>query len=125
MFTIDADQTIHITRGDTGVIVVSANVTERDPYVFKPGDVLRFKVFGRKQHDNVIIEKDVKITQETTTVEIGLERADTKVGELINRPSDYWYEVELNPDTLPQTIVGYDENGPKIFRVYPEGGELT
>lgn len=36
---------------------------------------------------------------------------------------DYWYEVELNPETEAQTIIGYDEDGPKIFRLYPEGDD--
>lgn len=44
---------------------------------------------------------------------------------MVNKPTDFWYEVELNPDTAPQTIIGYDkETGAKIFRLYPEGGDM-
>jgi hypothetical protein len=50
-----------------------------------------------------------------------LSKEDTKIGKKVNKPVDYWYEVELNPDTYPQTIVGYDEDGAKIFKLYPEG----
>lgn len=125
MFTIDTDQTIHITRGDTGVIVISANKSENEPYIFQQGDVVRFKVFLRKQPDSVVLEKDTPVSEKTTTVDIVLSQADTKIGDFINRPTDYWYEIELNPDVAPQTIIGYDDKGPKIFRVYPEGGELA
>lgn len=123
MFRIDGDCTIHITRGDIGVIEVTANAPDGEQHIFMPSDVVRLRVYVRKQHDNVVLVKDVRVGSETRTVDIALESADTKLGELINKPTDYWYEVELNPETAPQTIVGYDENGPKIFRLYPEGGE--
>lgn len=123
MFSIDANQTIHITRGDVGVIEISADKTETEEYIFKPGDVVRLRVYVRKQHASVVLVKDVRIESETPTVDIGLESFDTKIGEIINKPVDYWYEIEVNPDTVPQTIIGYDEDGPKIFRLYPEGGE--
>jgi hypothetical protein len=70
-----------------------------------------------------VLEKDVTVEEETSVVSITLERTDTKLGGIINKPVDYWYEVELNPDTTPQTIVGYDSDGPKIFRLFPEGGD--
>ena len=54
---------------------------------------------------------------------ISLNKEDTTIGDIINTPIDYWYEVQLNPETNPQTIIGYDENGAKIFRLYPEGVE--
>ena len=65
------------------------------------------------------------ISDDTATVDITLERVDTKIGEIINKPVDYWYEIELNPDTTPQTLIGYDDDGPKIFRLFPEGGEYN
>lgn len=125
MFYIDTDKIIHITRGDVGVIEVNVNKSETEPYIFKPGDLVRFKVVVRKQHETVVIEKDTIVNEESTIVEINLYQEDTKIGDIINKPVDYWYEIELNPDTCPQTIIGYDADGPKIFRVYPEGGERT
>lgn len=124
MFTITADKSVYLTRGDMAVIEVSARMTESEPYVFKAGDVVRLKVFTKKQHDDVVITKDVVVNGETTTVDIQLDGHDTKIGGIINKPVDYWYEIELNPDTRPQTIVGYDSDGPKIFRLFPEGGDL-
>lgn len=121
MFFIDDELTIHITRGDAAVISISANVGEAE-YEFKTGDVVRFKVFAKKDCANVVIKKDVEVKEPTSAVEIVLDREDTKVGEIISKPTDYWYEVELNPETHPQTIVGYDDDGAKVFKLYPEGG---
>ena len=125
MFSIDTDKTIHITRGDVGVIEIDVTNSSNELYMFKPGDEVCFRVYVRKQHANVVLMKRVGVLSETPTVDINLESADTKLGEIINKPVDYWYEVELNPDTTPQTIIGYDAEGPKIFRLYPEGGEIA
>lgn len=124
MFSIDSTQTIHITRGDIGVIEVDAMKSETERYIFQPGDLVRLKVFGKKQHDNVVLTKNVIVEEETEVVDISLERDDTKIGGIINKPVDYWYEIELNPDTAPQTIIGYDDDGPKVLRLYPEGGDV-
>jgi hypothetical protein len=123
MFTIDNNNIIHITRGDTGTISITANNADDESYVFMPGDVVRFKVFMLKQPDKVVLEKDTIVAEETEAVDIILDHMSTKIGQIINKPTDYWYEVELNPDTAPQTIIGYDNIGPKILRLYPEGGE--
>lgn len=123
MFTITADKSIYLTRGDIAVIEVNAYVNASEPYTFKVGDVVRLKVFTKKQHDDIVLTKDVVVNEETTTVDIQLDTHDTKIGGVINKPVDYWYEIELNPDTSPQTIVGYDSDGPKIFRLFPEGGD--
>lgn len=121
MFVIDSDLTIHITRGDIAVISVSATANDA-AFEFSQGDIVRLKVFEKKNCANVVLQKDVEVTETTTTVGIILEKADTAIGEVISKPATYWYEVELNPETNPQTIVGYDENGAKIFKLYPEGG---
>lgn len=91
-------------------------------YQFQAGDVIRFKVMERKGCDNVVLSKDFVVEIATFEVNISLNREDTKIGEVISKPVDYWYEIELNPESVPQTIIGYDENGPKVFRLYPEGG---
>lgn len=121
MFVISDDLTISITRGDAAVFSVTANVGDA-PYTFKSGDIVRFKVFTKKDCTDVVLKKDVEATEGASAVEITLEREDTKIGDVISKPTDYWYEVELNPDTHPQTIIGYDENGAKVFKLYPEGG---
>lgn len=124
MFVINDDMTIYVTRGDVGVFDVRAKSGET-VYTFRVGDVVRFKVFGKKDCSNVVLTKDVAVTEATTTVQMRIESDDTKFGDVISKPVDYWYEVELNPDTKPQTIIGYDDNGAKILRLFPEGGELV
>lgn len=122
MFKIDNDKTIHITRGNVAAIDIAATNEDGTSYIFKNGDVVRLNVFKNKDCACVVLQKDVIITEETELVNISLRKEDTTLGELINKPVVYWYEVELNPNTSPQTIIGYDENGAKLFKVYPEGG---
>jgi hypothetical protein len=122
MFAMDSDLTIHITRGDIGVINVSASSNDSS-HIFKPNDIVRLKIFQKKNCNAVVLTKDVTVYREASSVDINLFSDDTKIGEIINKPVDYWYEIELNPETYPQTIIGYDQKGPKIFRLYPEGGD--
>lgn len=121
MFFIDDELTIHITRGDAATIAVRANLNG-ETYVFRPTDVVRLKVFAKKNCEDVVLQKDVIATEGMDAVEISLTKEDTTIGEVVSKPTDYWYEVEMNPDTHPQTIIGYDDNGAKVFKLYPEGG---
>lgn len=123
MFVTKDDLSIHITRGDAAVFSVGAFIGEAE-YTFKEGDVVRFKVFAKKNCEEVVLKKDITITEETSRAQISLDSDETKIGDVISKPTDYWYEVELNPDTYPQTIIGYDENGAKLFTLYPEGGVI-
>ena len=123
MFVINEDKSMYITRGDVATFDVLAMVNGED-YTFRAGDVVRFKVFEKKNCESVVLKKDFKVTSDTMAVEVSLTGDDTKVGDVISKPTDYWYEVELNPDTKPQTIIGYDEDGAKVFRVFPEGAEV-
>jgi lysophospholipase L1-like esterase len=123
MFTVNEDLSIYATRGD--VVFFSVNAYDgADNHTFKAGDVVRFKVFGKKDAENVILQKDFPVTEECEEVEIFLEKEDTKIGDVISKPRDYWYEVELNPSDNPQTIIGYDEDGAKVFRLFPEGDDV-
>ena len=124
MFVINDDLSIYVTRGDMGFFVVTAD-NNGEPYTFEAGDVLRLKVFEKKNCAEVVLEKDFPVTSATQAVEIILEEADTKIGDVISKPTDYWYEVELNPYDNPQTIIGYDEDGPRIFKLFPEGRDVT
>ena len=122
MFVINEDKSIYLTRGDIANISVSANA-EDGQYTFRTGDVVRFKVFKRKDCTEVVLTKDVVVEAETTEVTVALDKDDTKIGDIINKPTSYWYEGELNPDTRPQTLIGYDDEGEKILRLFPEGSD--
>lgn len=123
MFVVNEDLSIYATRGD----IVFFNVTAEDngyKYKFQPGDVVRFSVYGKKDAAATVLQKDFPVTEISESVYIYLDEKDTKIGETISKHKDYWYEVVLNPDTNPQTIIGYDEDGAKIFRLFPEAEEL-
>lgn len=123
MFTLNDDLSIYATRGDTVFFSVSAD-WDGTPYMFSPSEVVRIKIYGRKDAESVLLQKDFPVTKSTESVGIYLTSEDTKIGEVISKPKDYWYEVELNSNDQPQTIIGYDEDGPKIFRLFPEGADV-
>ena len=119
MFKINSiTKEISITRGDIGSINFSI-----DNYTFQIGDVVRFKVFKSKDCQCIELQKDIEIEEEVEIIEIPLTSKETKIGEIINKPKQYWYEIELNPNKKPQTIIGYDEEGEKLFTLYPEGDD--
>ena len=124
MFVVNDDMSIYCTRGDAGGFNVQATF-QGSPYTFREGDVVRFKVFGKKDCETVVLEKSVYVSENAEQVGIFLDGDDTKFGDVISKPTDYWYEVELNPDTKPQTIIGYDEEGAKIFKLFPEGKDVV
>ena len=123
MFTLNDDLSIYATRGDIVFFSVTAEEDGKN-YKFRAGDVVRIKVYGKKDAENVILQKDFPVTEITESVEIFLTKEDMKIGEVISKHKDYWYEVVLNDDTLPQTIIGYDEDGAKLFRLFPEGDDI-
>lgn len=123
MFVVNDDRSIYATRGDT----IFFRVTAKDhgtPYIFKPGDIVRMSVTAKKDVGKVYLQKDFPVYKATKTVFIYLEERDTNFGKKMNKHEDFWYEIVLNPDTVPQTIIGYDDDGPKIFRVYPDAEEI-
>ena len=122
MFKIDNKQ-IHITRGDIANIGITVKNEDGTDYEFKKGDIVRFSVFRKKGCNYVELRKDTVVETAGTEVEINLTESDTKIGEIISKPVEYWYEVELNPDTNPQTVIGYDTDGAKTFTLYPEASD--
>ena len=101
MFLVESDKTINITRGDSIEFVAPVD------YSFQSGDVLRLKVYRKKACEDVVLQKDFTIAEATETVNIVLTEQDTRIGGVISKPVDYWYELEVNPDNNPHTILGY------------------
>lgn len=125
MFVINSDMSIYVTRGDIVFFDLTAQTQDGTAYSFREGDVLRIRIFKKKDCSAVAMVKDFGVEVDTDKVEIYLEGDETKFGGIINKPTDYWYEIELNPDTNPQTLVGYNDDGPAIFRLFPEGKAFT
>lgn len=126
MFEVSEDLVINVTRGDAGAFTLKAKNEDGSPYVFEAGSLIRFKVYEKKDCDNVVLQKNISVLHNTTEMQIALTENETRSisKETISKPVDYWYEVELNPYNNPQTIVGYDEDGAKVLRLYPEGRTL-
>jgi parallel beta-helix repeat protein len=122
MVVVNDDLSIYVTRGDIASFPVQDVRTGR-PRKFYVGEVVRIKVFEKKSCENVVLQKDFAVEEITETVMINLTAADTKIGEIISKPKVYWYEVERNPYDNPETFIGYDEDGAKVFKLYPEGGD--
>lgn len=123
MFVVNDDQSIYVTQGD--IVFFSVGMEEGLlPVSFRAGDIVRIKIFGKNDADNVVLQKEFHVTEDVATVDIFLTGNETKIGDVISKPKDYWYEIVLNDDTNPRTIVGYDEDGAKLFKLFPEGGNI-
>ena len=124
MFKLNEDLSIYATRGDIVFFKVKA-LKNGERHTFEAGDVVRIKVFNKKDCHCVVLQKDFPVTENTQEVDVYLTSEETTIGGVISKPVDYWYEIELNPDTAPQTIVGYDDDGAKVFRLFPEGKDVS
>lgn len=123
MFIINEDKSIYATRGD--IVFFSVSATDEDGvHEFQAGDVVTLKIFGKKDAENIVLKKDFPVLTASQTVDIYLDRGDMKIGKVSSKPIDYWYEIVLNDDTEPQTFIGYDEDGAKLFRLLPEGADV-
>lgn len=126
---MDEIKELQITRGTYSPIDVTAKNEDGSDYVFKVGDIVRIRVYEKRKVENIVLTKDVEITKETTIAQIILEKEDTLIGEPISKSVEYWYDIELNPDTKPQIIIGYEydeetkKDDPKIFRLLPKGSD--
>ena len=84
MFTLNDDLSIYATRGDIVFFSVTAE-DDGEPYKFQAGDVVRIKIYGKKDAEAVVLQKDFPVTEETESVEIFLTEQDTKIGEVISK----------------------------------------
>ena len=124
MFYIEKGINIYVTRGDKLPLAITMQNQDKTPYIFKRDEVIGFKVIEKDNMANVLVDKRFTVQEDTENVDIDLLSEDTRIGELINEPEEYWYEIELNPDTPDtNTIVGYDQKkGAPLFVLLPEGG---
>ena len=103
---------------------ISPKNKDKTDYAFEEGDIVRFSIYKNKNCRNVVFQKDFIPEIGNTYIDITLTAEETKIGDLINEPVKYCYEVELSPGTLyTQTIIGYSSNGAKYFILLPEAGD--
>jgi hypothetical protein len=124
MFKIINKNQILINRGDIGIIDLTIPISKEEDYEFEQGDVITFAVYNTNsyQKDPIIYKEVIVENDGQTVVTIELEPEDTKVGPVINMPAQYWYEIQLNKE---QTILGFDDKGPKMFILFPEGSDFN
>lgn len=114
--------TILVNRGDELNLNLSLQLDSGDTYTFEQGDKVVFSLYNKgKMNENAILIKEVDATPEATSLEISFTSEETKIGEMANKPVEYWYEIELNDR---YTVIGYDDTGAKLFMLYPEGSQL-
>lgn len=109
-------KTIRISRGDSGTIKLTIPLSDTENYEFQVGDKVQFRVFEKKNYNNVFLDKEINIEEITSVIDICLTEKDTSIGEVINKPVTYWYEISLNET---QTVVGYDDDGAAELILYP------
>lgn len=114
MIKVDADKTIRVSRGDGFTLTVSANDSQ---YEFQQDDVIRLRVYNKKGYEKApVLDVSTTVTEPATHVDVNVTGEQNQFSGDINKPITYWYEISLNEYT---TIIGYDEDGAKLFIVYP------
>ena len=110
-----------VTRTEEGAFYFS-----KKGLTFQAGDTLEFRIYEKDGLDSSPVKsKSFPITEATEKVRIELLSGETDFGTPSNEPEEYWYEIELNPDTPDtNTIIGYDQKkGAPLFVLLPEGGK--
>ena len=124
MLRIENENEIHISRGDDFSIDFIIPLCGSQRYMFNVGDKLTFDVYEKKGYDKCsLLHKEVIIDKPIDVVTFDFTNEDTTIGELINKPVDYWYEIQYidGAKGTTETVLGYDDDGEKIFKLYPEG----
>ena len=114
--------TIKLNRGDILSLSLSLSLSDGTPYTFQDGDKIVFSVYAKnKMSEDAVLLKELIVEGTQESVEITCTKEETKIGDLINKAVEYWYEIELNDEN---TVIGYDDNGPKLLMLYPEGSKI-
>ena len=111
------NKTIHLNRGDSANIQVACNNS-----VFEADQKLCLYVMEAGNCENIILNKEATLEANSNTATISLSAEDTKS---LTEPfslgaKEFWYELEMQSGEERTTLVGYDEDGPKLFILYPE-----
>lgn len=114
MEVIDSKFTIVHNRGAKGVLRLIADVAP-----FKANDIIKFSIVTKGDYDDVIFQKEFKVPEECTEFFLQFTSEEMRIGDMISKKVEYYYEIELNDDT---TLLGSYTDGDKRFVLYPEAG---
>lgn len=107
------NKTIYVNRGDKMTLHLVNNSDN-----FRINDYIMFYLCKENDLRQIVLQKRFDITENVNFVDLDFTSTEMKIGEpLAGTPKNYWYEIELNGNT---TLVGYDNEGPKILVLYPE-----
>ena len=124
MLKIDPDDnhTMHLTRGDRCTFrVYLQDAKTLQKYTFPAGCFVEVVVKHKKGYTGEdLLRKRIYLNIDTTDIEFTLTEKDTKIGEMIDKKTKYWYNIVVNNDL---TITGSDDEGDKVLILYPETGE--
>ena len=112
-----SDTTIYINRGNRLLFTFKIENGE-DYYIFQENDKVGFSIYEKKGlNQEPLVSKEFEPTEGTTEVDIDISDTEMKIGDMLNKEKEYWYEITLNKET----VLGYDEDGAKKLILYPEG----
>lgn len=116
---------IEINRGTMLPLLISSKNSDGSSYVFQKDDVVRFNIMEKGKCNNVVVQKEITVTEPSESVSLVLSSEDMTFGDVISKPVDYWYEILLNPNTPnTQVILGYTKNNKaRILTLLPTGGD--
>lgn len=118
MEVIDKKHTLIHNRGDKGVIKLKASATSTG--TFKKDDVIKFSIVTKDNYDDVIFQKEFTVQEDCTEFFLIFTNEEMRIGDIISKKVEYYYEIELNNDT---TLIGSYKDGHKKFVLYPEAGD--
>lgn len=114
----EEENVIKVIRGNKATISV-----EIQDFSFNAEDKVFFKVFETSGLGKTpLINKEINVEEGKSNFDINLSGAETLIGEVINEPKEYWYEIDLNNDL---SLLSYDDDGPKILILYPKGAVIN
>lgn len=118
MEVIDSRYTVIHNRGSKGALRLLASAVSTG--TFKAGDVIKFSIVEKDDYANVVLQKRFTVKEDCTEFFLVFTGEEMKIGDIISKKKEYYYEIELNEDT---TLLGSYKDGHKRFVLYPEAGE--
>ena len=116
MLTID-NKEISLSKGDKGVIQFDMT-QDGEPVILDGTDKITMAIYEEENLDKdplKVIEAEINLDE--NIAEIPINEATTDFVPEDNMPFNYWYQIEW----AGNVVIGYDKEGPKTFRVYPQG----